>query len=242
MDAAYYRTMAAVEDHHWWFAARRRILASVLDGLALPAGAAVLEVGCGTGGNLPVLARYGRLHACEPDADARALAARRGLAVVEAGGLPDHLPFGTTPFDLIALFDVLEHVHDDQGSLRVLHERLRPGGHLVLTVPAYPFLWSTHDEVNHHVRRYTRDEVVRKLRQAGFGVRHATYFNTLLFPVVAAVRLAGNAAGRTGDDLTMPGRRLNTALARIFAAERHVVPRWRLPFGVSILAVAGRSR
>lgn len=240
MDAAFYREMAALEDHHWWFVARRRILATVLDGLDLPAHATVLEVGCGTGGNLPLLARYGSLYACEPAPEALALAAARGLARVAPGRLPDGLPFGDTTFDLIALLDVLEHVREDTTGLAALYARLRPGGWLLLTVPAYGFLWSAHDEVNHHVRRYTRRELVRKLRQAGFRVCHATYFNTVLFPAVAGLRLAGRLLGRTGSDLTLPGPRLNGMLARIFAAERHLVSRRRMPFGVSILALGRR--
>jgi SAM-dependent methyltransferase len=241
MDPSYYREMAAVEDRHWWFEARRRILGAVLDRLTLGPEAEVLEVGCGTGGNLPMLARYGRLHACEPEADARALAEARGLATVAAGGLPDDLPFGGKPFDLIALLDVLEHVAADEASLAALHARLKPGGTLLVTVPAYRFLWSAHDEVNHHVRRYTRGDLVRKLRAAGFHVRRATYFNTLLFPVIATVRLAGRRAGKTGSDLALPGDALNSLLTRIFASERLVVPRLSLPFGVSLLAVAERD-
>ncbi len=241
MDPSYYREMAAVEDRHWWFEGRRRILGAVLDRLAPGPEAEVLEVGCGTGGNLPMLARYGRLHACEPEAEARALAEARGLATVAAGGLPDDLPFGEKPFDLIALLDVLEHVAEDEASLAALHARLKPGGALLVTVPAYMFLWSAHDEVNHHVRRYTRGDLVRKLRAAGFRVRRATYFNTILFPVIAAVRLVGRVAGKGGSDLGLPGDVANRLLTRIFASERHVVPRLSLPFGVSILAVAERA-
>ena len=241
MDPSFYREMAAVEDRHWWFEGRRRILAAVLDRLASGPGAEVLEVGCGTGGNLPMLARYGRLHACEPEAGARAMAEARGLATVAPGGLPHDLPFGEKPFDLIALLDVLEHVAADEASLAALHDRLKPGGTLLITVPAYMFLWSVHDEVNHHVRRYTRAELVRKLRAAGFRVRHATYFNTILFPVIAAVRLVGRVAGKGGSDLGLPGDVANRLLTRIFASERHVVSRLALPFGVSILAVAERA-
>ncbi len=241
MDAAYYTQMAEVEDRHWWFAARRAILAAVLDALPLPAGADVMEVGCGTGGNLALLARYGRLVACEPDEAAVALAAARGVAPVERGALPDRLPFADRRFDLMALLDVLEHVEADRESLAVLRERLKPGGFLLLTVPAYMWLWSGHDEVNHHVRRYTRRELVAKVRAAGLAVHHATYFNTWLLPPIAAVRVLSRWLGRGGSDLALPPEWLNRRLERIMASERHRVASGRLPAGVSVLLVARRE-
>ena len=242
MDRALYHEMAALEDRHWWFEARREILRVMLDRLPLPDPAEVLEVGCGTGGNLALLAAYGHLFACEPDDEARTLAAERGLAQVAPGTLPDALPFGTQPFDLIALLDVLEHVEADRDSLRALHARLKPGGFLLLTVPAYRCLWSPHDEANHHVRRYVRREVVEKVRAVGFRLRYATYFNTLLFPVVAAVRLLGKLRPHEGSDLSMPAAPLNRLLRRTFASERRILPHAPLPFGVSILAIAEKTK
>lgn len=241
MDAAYYQEMAEVEDRHWWFAARRAIIDRVLHTLPLPADADVMEVGCGTGGNLALLERYGTLVACEPDETARALAAARDVAPVEPGALPDRLPFEGRRFDLMALLDVLEHVDADRESLAVLRERLKPGGYLLLTVPAYMWLWSGHDEVNHHARRYTRAELVEKVQAAGLALHHATYFNTWLLPPIAALRVLGRWLGREGSDLAIPPTWLNRGLERIMASERHLVPTGRLPFGVSVLVVAKRE-
>ena len=241
MDAAYYAEYAAAEDAHWWFVARRRILERVLDDLRLPPDAAILEAGCGTGGNLALLARYGRLHALEIDEGAREVASRRGVTDVAAGALPRPIPFGSERFDLIAMLDVLEHVVDDRRALVNLRDRLKPGGRLLLTVPAYMFLWSRHDEVNHHQRRYTRSALVRLMRETGYDVRHATYFNTLLFPLVLGVRTLNNLLGRDeGSDLAMPSPPVNKLLTQVFASERHLIPHTALPFGVSLLLVAQR--
>ncbi len=242
MDARYYDTYARVEDAHWWFAARRRILARVLDGLPLGPGARVLEVGCATGGNLPLLARYGTLDAVEMDAGAARVARARGVGRVRQGWLPDHMP-PAPPYHLVALLDVLEHIPDDRAALAALYGHVQPGGWLVLTVPAYMFLWSPHDEVNHHQRRYRRGALVARVEEVGFRVQHATYFNTLLFPAVAGARLAGKLRppGTPVSDVdTIPAAPVNALLRRIFAAEGFVVPHLRLPFGVSILVVAQR--
>lgn len=239
MDQAYYRQMAALEDDHWWFEARRRILKRVLDDLVLdPAKATVCEIGCGTGGNLPLLASYGTLWACEPDLRALAHAQTRHVGTVQQGALPDALPFSELSFDLVAMWDVLEHVEADAASLQAVRHLLKPSGTLVLTVPAYRWLWSHHDVVNHHVRRYTKRALIAKIKEAGFQIEHVTYFNTLLFPVVAAVRMIQNAIRRKGSDLTMPNARLNRMLLRLFASERHWVTRWQVPVGISILVVA----
>lgn len=241
MDAAYYDTYARVEDEHWWFAARRRILARVLDGLKLPPDARLLEAGCGTGGNLALLARYGRLDAGEIDARARAYATARGITAVRPLTLPHDVPFEDEAYDVVALLDVLEHVEDDAAALARLFRLLKPGGHLVLTVPAFAFLWSAHDVVNHHFRRYRIGPLVARLRTAGFTVNHATYFNTLLFPAVAMTRLARPLRGfSVRATETIPAAPVNRLLEATFAAERFVAPRLRLPFGVSLLAVARR--
>ncbi|MGI9175588.1 MAG: class I SAM-dependent methyltransferase, partial [Rhodothermales bacterium] len=219
-----------------------RILDRVLDNLDLPADAALLEAGCGTGGNLAMLARHGRLRAFEIDDGAREVADKRGVTDVAAGVLPEPIPFEDERFDLIAMLDVLEHVADDRAALVNLRARLKPGGRLLLTVPAYMFLWSRHDEINHHHRRYVRDELATRVREAGYHVRYASYFNTLLFPFVLGIRTLNNLLGRDeGSDLAMPSPLVNKLLTRVFASERHLVPRTALPLGVSILLVAQRS-
>jgi SAM-dependent methyltransferase len=235
--------MAAHEDRHWWFVARRRILDRLIARRIEPkSDCRVLEAGCGTGGNLSMLGRFGHAAAFEPDAAARALATAKSMVEVRDGALPDRVPFPRNSFDLVAMLDVLEHVDDDLGSLRAVAERLAPGGRLVLTVPAYRFLWSRHDELHHHKRRYRKDALLAVATAAGLQPEYVSYFNTLLFPLVAAKRLAGRLFGDSGKtDDEMPPAGLNRLLGAVFAVERHLLGRVALPFGVSLVMVARRA-
>ncbi|MDH3473016.1 MAG: class I SAM-dependent methyltransferase [Rhodospirillales bacterium] len=232
--------MAAVENAHWWFVARRRILSEVLRReVVLPRDARLLEAGCGTGGNLAMLAGFGEVCAFEPEPEARRRAVSKTGIEVRDGHLPERVPFGDGSFDLVAALDVLEHVKDDLGSLRALRRKLRPGGWILLTVPAFPFLWSRHDESHHHQRRYRRDDLLEVIAQAGLIPVKVTYFNSLLFPAIVGVRVARNLLGFEGaDDDALPPPLLNRLLEIAFASERHLIGRAGLPLGVSLLAIA----
>jgi SAM-dependent methyltransferase len=239
MDRAIYDRMAEIDAEHWWFSARRRIVSALIKRQApLKPDANILEVGAGTGSNLAMLQGFGRVDAIEPDEAARALASRRGGIAVGGGMLPDQVELADGRYDLIVLLDVLEHIENDRASLRVLKRKLAPGGRLVLTVPAAPWLWSAHDVKHHHKRRYTKRTLHDTLFDGGFHVRHMSHFNTLLYPVVAAARIVGKLTRREGEDDAMPPRGFNTLLERVFASERYWVTRAALPFGVSLLAVA----
>lgn len=239
MERGSYEGMAAAEADHWWYVGRRAIIASELRRLQLPADAKIIEVGAGTGGNLEMLRGFGTLSASELDAPARALANAKGICVVEEGRLPDGLPFAPASADLIGLFDVLEHVEDDAASLRALHEILKPGGRLVVTVPAYQWLWSRHDEMLHHFRRYARRELGERLGAAGFTVRRLTHFNSVLFPAAVAVRVLNlrGADGRSVGGKT-PSPPLNAALRGVLGLEAGLLRHLDLPVGLSLLAVA----
>ena len=239
MDRAIYDRMAEIDGEHWWFAARRRIVAALIARQApLKPGARILEVGAGTGSNLAMLQGFGRVDAIEPDEAARALASRRGGFAVGGGMLPDGVALEDGRYDLIVLLDVLEHIERDRASLQVLRTKLAPGGRIVLTVPATPWLWGAHDVAHHHKRRYTAATLRDALFDGGFRVRHMSHFNSLLFPIVAATRAAARMTKREGRDDAMPPAGLNALLEHIFAAERYWVTRGTLPFGVSLLAVA----
>lgn len=237
-----YHTMAAVEDTHWWFAGRRRIARDILERLPVAEGAAILEVGCGTGGNFGLLREFGQVFATDSDERALDYSRRQDAVVVQPGALPRDLPYGDRTFDLVALFDVLEHVDEDQESLDYLFGRVAEGGRLVLTVPAFGFLWSAHDDHHHHKRRYTRGELARKTRAAGFRIRKLSYYNTWLFPLVAVVRLLERVGpDRAVRDLSVPPAPVNRLLTAIFASERFFLRFFSFPFGVSLVLVAERD-
>lgn len=241
MERVVFDRMAELDQLHWWFVARRRILETLIRRVVKPPkDARVLEVGCGTGHNLAMLSRFGKLDACELDKCARALATKRLGKQVRVAKLPDLSMFERNGYDLIALLDVLEHVPDDLASLRAIHMRLKPGGALLLTVPANRWMWSAHDSAHHHFRRYSKKELKQLFLRSGLKIQLLSYFNTLLFPPIAAARLAGKLIGRDSADDYLPNTSVNAVLRAIFGMERSLIGRLPMPFGVSLVAVVRR--
>jgi SAM-dependent methyltransferase len=245
MERAIYDQMRVLQEAHWWFTARREILGAEIARLPLPRPARILEAGCGPGGNLAMLGRFGEVAAIEPDEASRAYAAELNGVDVRHGLLPQAIPDFGAPFDLVAAFDVIEHVDDDAGAVAALGALIAPGGYFIATVPAYAWMWSGHDAAHHHKRRYALPAFRRLFENAGLKVRRASHFNTLLFPPIAAVRLARSVgrkiAAHDGDEAMPPGP-LNGVLRTVFGMERALLRAADLPFGVSILVIAERPR
>ena len=242
MEPAAYRKMAETEDRHWWFCGRRAVADAVIRSLGLPDSASILEIGAGTGGNISMLSHYGSVTAVEMDDSARMIAAEKTGKNFVAGHLPDGLPEFDRKFDLVCMFDVLEHVEKDHAALETIAGLLAPGGRLVLTVPAHQWLWSHHDEVLHHFRRYSRKSLADVLQTAGYDVRRLTFTNSALFPAAAAARLLDRGLSKdresasSGSDI--PPGVANAAMKALFRSERHVLGRLDLPMGLGLLAVA----
>ena len=242
MDRNVYLRMSELDATHWWFVARRRILRDQITSLQLSPGARVLEAGAGPGGNLEMLSEFGELDAFELDENARQIASARSGMEIRSGALPGDIGYEPGSFDLIVAFDVIEHIEADRGSIRALAQLLRPGARLIITVPAYGWLWSKHDDRHHHQRRYTRPAMRELAEETGLVVEKCSYFNTILFPLIVIARSLKKLTG-TADrpDDVMPAPFLNAVLLRIFSAERYLLRYLSLPFGVSIMCIARRK-
>jgi SAM-dependent methyltransferase len=241
MDRLIYDRIRDLEADHWWFVGRRQILRGLLRRVGTPADAKILEVGCGAGGNVPLLREFGAVTALEPDDESRAYASERLGLSVDTGLLPDGLPYAPETFDLVCAFDVVEHVDDDAGSVRALARLVKPGGAILTTVPAYQWMWSHHDVLHHHKRRYRLPAYRSLFEAAGLTVETATYFNTLLFPLAAAQRTAKRLLGDKSADDAMPPAALNKALASVFSLEAPLATGSGLPFGLSIAVIARKA-
>jgi SAM-dependent methyltransferase len=240
MDRELMQATMEVDDHHWWYRGRRRIIRSELDRLPLPRQAEILDAGCGSGRTLEELVDYGTVSGIELSEDAAEVARGRGLGEVVVGRL-EELPWETDSFDLITCLDVIEHTPEDGPALAELLRVCRPGGFLLVTVPAYPSLWSLHDEANHHFRRYSRRSLRQALLGAGWGLCRMSSFNSLLLVPAAVVRLAQRRRGASNgytNDLEVGPAWLNAALEQPLRAEASWLARGgTLPAGLSLIAV-----
>ena len=238
MERVVYQQMAELDQRHWWYRARRDVIAALIRRRVRPRpGARILEIGCGTGHNLAMLAAFGHVDALELDDEARALAERRLGRGVMAAPLPE-LAGVPGDYDLIGAFDVIEHIEDDQAALAAIADRLKSGGKLVVTVPAHRWMWSAHDVVNHHKRRYSKAALRTLIEGSPLRLDAIGYFNSLLFPLAVAQRTAAKLSGRDNADVKLPPAPLNLALEKAFATERHLIGRVPLPPGLSLFAVA----
>jgi SAM-dependent methyltransferase len=229
-----------VEDRHWWYRGRRRVLEQTIAALRLPARARILDAGCGSGRNMVELARHGEVTGVELSDTSADLARSRHIGEVVEGSVME-MPFPTDSFDLAVSLDVIEHLQDDRGALRELRRVVVPGGALLVTVPAYQWLWSGHDEINHHHRRYSRGALLDAARDAGWQCERTTNFNSLLLPVAILLRALDRLHTRTTEsslDLWVPPEALNWLLQQPLNLEAALIARGvSIPAGLSLLAV-----
>lgn len=230
------------EQWHWWFRGRERILEVVLRReLNGQVSRSIASLGCGPAEGLGWLMRLAGPNGRVVGLDADPLHARRpGLGLEYVVGKLETAPLASGSFDVVLAMDVLEHLNDDAAGLREAGRLLKPGGLLLVTVPALPSLWGRQDTVSHHRRRYTKRTLCQAFAQAELPNPRVTYFNMLLFLPVAAVRWARYVLGlarrpRSDFDDNHPGL-MNEILAAMFAMERHVIYRVPIPVGVSLLA------
>jgi len=234
VDSELYDRFFDTEDRHWWFVGRRRLVTDMLRRVGVRGR--ILDLGCGTGGVLQHLGEFGTAIGLDPAPEASQYCRRRELAMVVGSGM--ELPFGDASFDAVVALDVIEHVPDDVSLLREARRVLRPNGALLVTVPALPWLWSAHDEVNHHYRRYTRATLQQSLVAGGFRSRRMSYYNGILLPLAIARKVANRVGGSDEhhlEDLPAP---LNATLRGVLGLEGRLLGRHDLRFGASLIAAA----
>ncbi|MEM7200318.1 MAG: methyltransferase domain-containing protein [Planctomycetota bacterium] len=252
MEAHVYDQFAELEKTHFWFHGRREIFFELIGRSLKQAGLGdrsgsldILEIGCGAGGMLEPLSRYGEVTALDFSHDAMAYCKKRGFSRVVAGS-GTHVPFADQTFDLVALFDVIEHIEDHQGVLEEARRVLRPGGKVFLSVPAYQWLYSQNDHVVHHLRRYTASQLRDVVVAAGLRPEKVTYFNTFLFPLILPAlvvlklkeRLFGRPEGETNLHHGFP-QPINSAFGMVMSSEKRLLRHIEFPFGHSLIALAG---
>jgi len=240
MELEYELQTHRAEDRHWWYQGRRTVLEHAIERLGLPAHAQILDAGCGSGRNMVELARLGTVTGVELSGTSVQLARERAAGEVVEGSVMD-MPFDDANFDLTVSLDVIEHLEDDIGALRELRRVTRPGGALLVTVPAYQWLWSGHDEINHHHRRYNRRTLLSAARSGGWELESFTNFSSLTLPVAILLRALERfmpSTTKSSLDLWVPPAPLNWALRQPLNLEAGVIGRGgSIPAGLSLLAV-----
>jgi SAM-dependent methyltransferase len=197
----------------------------------------VLDVGCGTGANLEMLAQFGSAEGVDVSDDALEFCRKKGLTVQK--GLAETLPYPAETFDITTALDVIEHLDDDIAGLREMHRVTKTGGYSLIFVPAFMWLWGVQDDISHHRIRYTRKQIAERIEKAGFKVDRATYANFTFFPPILAGRLFMKVTGiRPESENNVNISALNGAFGKLFSAERRWLKRFNFPFGVSIVVVA----
>lgn len=249
MDIDYYTQYFSFEKNDWWFIARRRIVFDLLSAF-LPKSEdppRVLDAGCGTGINLRQLEDFGLTTGVDNEPVAIGFCRIRAAKRLVCAAVED-LPFDDDAFDVVTCLDVIEHIEDDERALAEVARVTRPGGLLVLTVPAFQIFWSDHDVINHHRRRYRRGRI-REMLGGDFDLEVLSHYNTHLFPIAVTVRLLKRiemavypaATRRVVAENTYLPRSVNALFAAVFGAERFWLKRFASPLGLSIICVARRK-
>ena len=244
MESVTYAVEADLEATHWWFTERRRLFGRIIKRLQLSSDAHILDIGTSTGTNLRMLRDLGfsRFEGLDHSDEAARWCAEKGYGKVTVGDIC-RLPFPDGEFDLVLATDVIEHVDDDSSALREIHRVLKPGGRVLITVPAFQALWGVQDDVGQHKRRYRASELLARTEAAGLSIYRKFYFNYLLFLPILAMRTIirrSHARVRSENELNSPF--INRLLKLIFRFDVWTAPVLRPPFGVSYLVVAAPKK
>jgi SAM-dependent methyltransferase len=251
-----YAIMDRVEDKHWWFVGRRAILESFLRQIVAnltseqkstepaeagtPNAIRILDVGCGTGANLEMLSQFGKAEGVDVSDDALEFCRSKGLTVQK--GLAEKLPFDDGSFDVTTALDVVEHLDDDIAGLKEMFRVTKNGGYSLIFVPAFMWLWGVQDDISHHRIRYTKSQIIERLKEAGFSIERATYANWTFFAPILAGRTLMKLTGiKPESENNVNVSALNGVFGKLFSAERLWLKNFNFPFGVSIVVVAKKN-
>jgi SAM-dependent methyltransferase len=245
MEQHTYAIMNRVEDSHWWFVGRRAILEEFLRQIiqnpkSKIQNPKILDVGCGTGANLEMLANFGASEGVDVSDDALEFCRAKGLKVHK--GLAEKLPFDDQSFDVVTALDVVEHLDDDVAGLKEMHRILKTGGKTLIFVPAFMWLWGVQDDISNHRIRYTKRQIVERLENAGFEIERATYANWTFFAPILAGRTLMKITGiKPESENNVNISALNGIFGKLFSAERLWLKNFDFPFGVSIVITAKKQ-
>jgi len=244
MQKELYKDLYDLETKHWWFLGKKEIILHLLKKYFRPGpNKQILDAGCGSGLMLTELAKIGETSGMDFSEEAIKFSKINFHGPLKQGSLPNNVPYPLNHFDLIVALDVIEHIDDDSGSIKSLSNLLKKDGLLLITVPAYQFLWSAHDTIHQHKRRYTLRQLKSKITAAGLKIEKISYYNTLLFIPIFLIRIIHKILKKTdsGSDAKMPSPPINGILKNIFSLEKYLLNTVNLPFGVSIIAIARKT-
>ena len=245
MDAEAYKEMIALQEEHWWFVARRDVIKSFIK-MQMPQSSTsrVLEIGCGVGGNVDLLSQSGQYRGIDMHKPAIDYCSKKfpqfNFQCTRVEDIPQE--FSSNKFDSIYILDVLEHIDDQLAILKSTQNYLTQNGRILLTVPAFEFLWSPHDDFVHHVRRYTKNGLKKTLEEAGYKIERISYFNSILFPLALIQRLGMRLLKKKlSTHLSTPPAIVNWLFTVIFAKEAWILKHTNLPVGLSIMVVVSKK-
>jgi len=239
-----YEKLYKFEQFYWWHVGRRDILNFFLKKFLNKKGIQILEIGCGTGGNLEILSNLGEVTGLDVSKYALDFCRKRGVNNLVLGRA-EKTNFPSESFDLILMLDVLEHIKDDKKAIGETRRILKEGGYFLVTVPAYQFIWSEHDEILGHYRRYSISDFSKKLEEAGFDIIKISYFVSLLFPVILGYRILRKILfpkSKKNTAYVVLPKPINNFFIYLLKLEGLLLKYFNLPFGTSILCIAQKPK
>lgn len=247
MELEVYQQADRQKDQHWWFLGRRKIISSILSSKIKNKNLKVLDAGCGAATSLPILRPFGKIIGIDKSPKAINFCRKKDYSQLARADVAS-LPFKDKSFDLIAALDLLEHVKDDRQVIQELARVCQKGSWLIVTVPAFSFLWGENDIATHHFRRYQKMELKNKVEKSGFEIKKLSYFNFFLFPLFLVWHVLSQIRKKWTKDyqpkssliINFPGW-LNKFFILLFSLEAIFLPVIDFPFGLSLICLAQKK-